>query len=693
MSASGSRPSAHWGVGARLTASFVLLGVNLVAIAGIALFVTTHATRAVTELSHRQIPLQRANSEIRVLVSDMRADLRGYVVVGDRASLASFQEHWARFPPAVADARAACGGDPVACRLVDVQYEAVLRWKTEFAAPVAAGDRELGRRPASFVAQRRVLEGFIFANDRLASRLDAEVTVRAADVRADQQIGTALLVGSLVVGVLLALLTGRYAVATLVPPLARLRKVLRRLAAGDLDARAVVEGPAEVRAVTESVNVLAAQSSRLRAEDQARARIRQLARDLDRKMRTHLHAEAVAHEVVNGIGPVLDVDLVHARFAVDGRMGPVAAQWAAPGRPELPVDDGLTTNGWRVWVDLFGASRQPAVLDGQALADLVERHGRSPLTDGVGALLVVPVLAGSDVVGVLAVARCQPEQDWTGSEVSLVESVAADMGRAVHHARLFEQQSTIVGQLRELDLTKSDFLSTISHELRTPLTSIAGYVEMLRDGDAGGLHPMQENMLEVVGRNTQRLRDLIEDVLMISRIESGAVRSDRVPVLLSALTEQAVRTLRPLAADAKVTVDVIPTHDECLVLGDPAQLDRVLLNLIGNAIKFTPAGGRVTVVLEAREDELMLHVEDTGIGVPAAELDSLFTRFFRASNATSRQIPGTGLGLAIVASLVAAHEGRVEVDSVERRGTTFTVVLPRLRQEDVAATRALAARI
>ncbi len=690
MSATGTRRSSHWGVGARLTAAFLLLGTNLVAIAGIALFVTTHATGAVTELSQRQIPLQRANSDMRVLVSDMRSNLRGYTIVGDRALLGAFQERWTKLPTAIARARTACRGEATACRLIDEQDQALQRWNREYAAPVAAGDRTLGSQPAAFVSQRLVLEGFISANDQVAKLMDAEVTAQVADVQQDQRIGTALLVGSAAVGVLLALLTGRYAVASLVPPLARLRKVLRRLADGDLEARAVVEGPAEVRAVSESVNVLAAQSSRLSAEDQARARIRQLARDLDAKMRTHLHAEAVAREVVDGIGPVLDVDLAHARFAIDGRMGPVAAQWAGPGVAALPADDGLTTNAWREWVDLFGTSRQPAALNEAALATLVARVGRSPLTDGVGALLVVPVSAGSELVGVLAVARRQLEQDWTGTEVALVESVAADMGRAVHHARLFEQQTTIVGQLRELDLTKSDFLSTISHELRTPLTSISGYVEMLRDGDAGGLHPLQENMLEIVGRNTQRLRDLIEDVLMISRIESGAVRSDRLPVLLSALTDQAVRTLRPLAADAKVTVDVIATHDECMVLGDPAQLDRVLLNLIGNAIKFTPAGGRVTVVVEAREDELVLRVEDTGIGVPAAELDSLFTRFFRASNATSRQIPGTGLGLAIVASLVAAHDGRVEVDSVERRGTTFTVVLPRLRPQDVAGARATA---
>jgi two-component system, OmpR family, phosphate regulon sensor histidine kinase PhoR len=258
-----------------------------------------------------------------------------------------------------------------------------------------------------------------------------------------------------------------------------------------------------------------------------------------------------------------------------------------------------------------------------------------------------------------------------------VDLVAADFGRAVQHARLFRQQSALVGQLRELDRTKSDFLSTISHELRTPLTSIVGYVEMLRDGEAGELRPRQRNMLDVVGRNAQRLQDLIEDLLMISRVESGAVRSERMPVALAGVVDQVVSALRPQAEEGGVRIDVFPVPAQALLLADPVQMDRMLLNLVGNAVKFTPDRGRVGISVQVGPEQLVLRVDDTGIGVPAAELPSLFNRFFRASNATTRQIPGTGLGLAIVGGIVAAHDGRVEVDSVEGRGTTFTVTLPR----------------
>jgi signal transduction histidine kinase len=261
--------------------------------------------------------------------------------------------------------------------------------------------------------------------------------------------------------------------------------------------------------------------------------------------------------------------------------------------------------------------------------------------DGVGPLVVAPVVMGGERIGVVVCARSSGRPPFEPALVSVVESVAADLARAVQHARLFEQQNSVVGQLRELDRTKSDFLSTMSHELRTPLTSIAGYVEMMRDGDAGALQPMQADMLEIVGRNTQRLRDLIEDVLMISRVESGAIRSERMPVAVGGVLEHVIASLRPQADSAGVRLDAFPAPVDAMLLADPAQIDRMLLNLVGNAIKFTPDRGRVSVTVQLAGDDVVVRVQDTGIGIPDNQLDQLFERFFRASNATERQIPGT----------------------------------------------------
>jgi signal transduction histidine kinase len=464
-------------------------------------------------------------------------------------------------------------------------------------------------------------------------------------------------------------------------------RVLRRLAGGQADARVRCSGRGRVRRLAEGVNALADQSESLHAADRRQEQLRQHVRALDRRMREHLEPDAVSEAAVTGLGPLCGADRVHARFVQDGRVGSVAAQWSAPGTPPVihaapPPDHPMLS-----WSALTSSGRAPRVM-----ADILADPGASglacyPYLAGMRTFVVAPVLAGTEVLGVLVAARRSVDPQWTPSETGLVESVAADMGRAVQHARLFEQQSKVVSQLRVIDRTKSDFLSTISHELRTPLTSIAGYVEMMRDGEAGDVAPMQAQMLDVVARNTQRLRDLIEDVLILSRVESGTLRSERLPVALRGVIDHAVTALRPQAAQAKVRLDVIPPRGPGMLLGDAAQLERVLLNLVGNAIKFTPAGGRVTVSLEAAGSDLVLRVDDTGIGVPDGEVHDLFQRFFRASNAKSQQITGTGLGLAIVANIVSAHGGRVEVDSHEGRGSTFSVVLPAADAETLRAAR------
>ncbi len=481
---------------------------------------------------------------------------------------------------------------------------------------------------------------------------------------------------------------GSYALSRhVVPWLDDVLSAVQRLVSGEAGVRAPLTGPEELRRIAEGVNALAERAERLNAADRTQDELRQRARQLDRRMREHLHPDAVADEAVNGLGPLCGADRVHVRFVLDGRVGPVAAQWVTPGVAPVPVAPPPPDHPLLSWRALTGLGRLPLVVADTLRDRAGDDLAADPSFAGLRTFVVAPVVAGTELLGVLLAGRRVAEPPWSAVELGLVESVADDMGRAVQHARLFEQQSTVVSQLREIDRTKSDFLSTISHELRTPLTSIAGYVEMMQDGEAGEVAPMQQQMLDVVARNTQRLRDLIEDVLILSRVESGTLRTEKLPVALRGVIDHAVTALLPQAAQADVRLDVIPASGPGMVLGDAPQLEQVVLNLLGNAIKFTPAGGRVTVSLETTGAELLLRIEDTGIGIPTGELDDLFQRFYRASNAKAQQIIGTGLGLAIVASIVAAHDGRVEVDSRERRGTVFTVVLPRADDATLAAAR------
>lgn len=305
---------------------------------------------------------------------------------------------------------------------------------------------------------------------------------------------------------------------------------------------------------------------------------------------------------------------------------------------------------------------------------------------GMVGVLVVPVGVGDEPFGALFLARGRRDRPWRPVEIEIAESMAAGVGRALHNALLYERETHLVEKLRALDKAKSDFLSTVSHELRTPLTSIVGYIELLKDEETGPLTSPQRRMLDVVDRNANRLRALIEDLLTLSRIESGAFSSRKEPVDLVRLVASATDAVRPAAEAASITLETHCPSQPLVLEADSDQLDRVLMNLLSNAVKFTPKGGKVAVRADAWDGEAVLSVSDTGIGIPAEEQERLFQRFFRASNATDAAIPGTGLGLTIVRTIVANHGGVMEVDSEENRGTTFTARLPIVAADETASS-------
>ena len=223
---------------------------------------------------------------------------------------------------------------------------------------------------------------------------------------------------------------------------------------------------------------------------------------------------------------------------------------------------------------------------------------------------------------------------------------------------------------RELDRMRDAFVATVSHELRTPLTSISGFLEMMEDeehelGEAG------RQYLEVIRRATERLHALVEDLLLVAQIEARRIELELAPVDLVELASRAVESAQPAAAEKGIALDLVSDHPPA-VLADATRLSQVLDNLVSNAVKFTPDGGRVTITVEPNR----LVVADTGIGVAVEEQKQVFSRFFRASTATQRAIPGTGLGLAICHALVEQHGGSIEFLSEEGAGTQVVVSLP-----------------
>jgi signal transduction histidine kinase len=224
------------------------------------------------------------------------------------------------------------------------------------------------------------------------------------------------------------------------------------------------------------------------------------------------------------------------------------------------------------------------------------------------------------------------------------------------------------------DEARAQFLAVISHEMRTPLTSIISFSELLR-GEAGGLSPEGLRFLGIIERNADRLLRLIDDLLMLNRLEAGGLPLELTQVSLPDVASEAVKNAAPMAAKSGVTVH-LDAGEGPQVLADPRRLAQVLDNLIGNAVKFSHVDGLVRVRLRYVRGTWRIDVSDTGIGIPANEAARLFGLFVRGSNAQTAGLPGTGLGLAIVKSLVEMHGGHVKVESVLDEGTTFSVFLP-----------------
>jgi len=250
-------------------------------------------------------------------------------------------------------------------------------------------------------------------------------------------------------------------------------------------------------------------------------------------------------------------------------------------------------------------------------------------------------------------------------------------------------------RLKELDRLKSNFLATVSHELRTPLTSIIGYSEMLSEGLAGEMKPEQGEFVKTIHENGQHLLALIMGLLDLSKLESGTMRMKMRAMSVAPVLEEVVATLTPTARKKEVRLEIDVAPDLGQSRGDPERLRQVFLNLSENAVKFTPAGGSVTLrartvreKLASGADEdglallaptrmrLQVRVDDTGIGIPPRERDKVFDPFYQVDSSSTREYGGTGLGLSIVKRLVESHGGTITIEDNRPTGTSFVVSLP-----------------
>jgi len=320
---------------------------------------------------------------------------------------------------------------------------------------------------------------------------------------------------------------------------------------------------------------------------------------------------------------------------------------------------------------VFGYSKDEAV--GRSLAFLLPPGAAGELDD------IRRRIEESGVMRNLELQRRR--KDGARIEVAVAVSPIHDgSGRVtgfLHLAKDITDKKRYEERLKQLDAMKSEFVSSVSHELRTPLTAIKGSVDNMLDGLTGALNEKQVRYLTRIKSNTDRLSRLINDLLDLSAIEAGKIELKLSRVALGPLARDVAETLRPVAADKSIHLDVAPADAAVTAWADRDKVVQVFMNLIGNALKFTPAEGRVTVAVERDGDGwAKVSIADTGPGIAAEEAQKIFDKFYQVAAAGRQKARGTGLGLSISKSLVEMHGGKIWMESCPGRGSTFSFTLP-----------------
>jgi len=628
---------------------------------------------AIADLRATVPAVQVANLTMLADFLDSQRAARQYQATGEARLLQAYHAEQDRFEAALRQVRRL-----VRARMSGEVLAAARSAQSAFLAYNQAVTAPAGSAAAAGLYARASARAEVFTDqaDELQVRLAQDGDVLTASSERIAGFGLGWIDALLAAGLMLPVIAVVAAIRWVSAPMHGATMAARRRALGDTEARAVPRGPADVRDLALSINFLADEGDRMRATEGERTRLQAKVRQASIQIRKHLRGEAIIREAVTAIHEHLAVDFVWVGMVSGERLTLADGDPDAWGKVAdivgyFPPD----SVGWMR--DVYRHRSSYRVQDLHAQAEEIPAEIRKILlSQGATSLLLTPFGVGQVLLGCLTLLRSDPENTWTQAEIEAVESLAGDIGRALEHARLYEGEERLVAELKSLDRAKAIFLASASHDLLTPLTSIISYVELLSDNEAGPMQPAQAGMLDAVDRNTRRLKTMIEDMLTTSKIELGAFTSLLVPLDLTSLVPAAADVIRPSAAASGLQFEMSCPDQSLMVEGDPEQLDRVLVNLLTNAVKYTPTGGSIALSVVREGNSAVLTVADTGIGIPEKDQDSLFTRFFRASNAIELAIPGSGLGLSIVRTIVANHHADLSVESAQDRGTKITVRIP-----------------
>ena len=324
--------------------------------------------------------------------------------------------------------------------------------------------------------------------------------------------------------------------------------------------------------------------------------------------------------------------------------------------------------------EVWTPEMERAVREGDVVA--IPASTADPAIEAAGrAALAAPITLRGEVIGALSLYEGQQERQWSEDDIALVEAVSEQVAMAIENARLFEEIQRTADRLREMDRLKSQFLANMSHELRTPLNSIIGFSRVILKGIDGPLTDTQRTDLRAIYDSGQHLLGLINNILDQSKIEAGRMEVIFEDVDLREIIHDTLSTASALVKDKPIELQQAIAPDLPNVRGDARRIRQVLINLVGNAAKFTEEGF-IRVEAEAGPTEVTISVADSGIGIKADRLETIFEAFAQVDSSSTRRTGGTGLGLSISRYFVEMHGGRVWAESIPGEGATFYVTFP-----------------
>jgi signal transduction histidine kinase len=308
--------------------------------------------------------------------------------------------------------------------------------------------------------------------------------------------------------------------------------------------------------------------------------------------------------------------------------------------------------------------------------------------------IMSPILPKEGNRGFLFAGTEDPEISPNEGDTEFITILANQLSAALDNSRLFEKTwraqhdlerkveertrelRSLLEEVKVISKRKTDFISSVSHELRTPLTSIKGYASILLAGKLGNVPEEIKERLEKINRHSDELTHMVNDLLDISRIESGKIAMKQEAQDLSSLIKIVIDLLSVQLKDKDITTSIDIKPEASTAIADRSQLERVFINILGNAIKFTPAKGKISVSVKKSQDMVQVDISDTGCGIPAGEQEKIFDEFYRIDNPINESVKGTGLGLALVKHIVEAHGGKIWAKSSPGAGSTFSFTLP-----------------